>query len=183
MPPRDFDHRRDRLARAGRRLDVHERHELRRTLLQQLLNSRRIDCLTRPDFEGTNIGTGASRHLRQTFTEVPDDTDDGAVARLEEIQHDRLESRRSGRRNRQRVMVLRAEHPAQRAHRLVHQLDEIRIEMSHRVRRHRLQDARVGIARPRPHEQTLGRVQMRRRGGSNECRFSHSSSNTRHSID
>src|SRR5205085_4216213 len=75
------------------------------------------------------------------------------------------------RRNRNRVMILRPEHAAKRAHGLVHQLDEVRIEMADGIGTHRFEYTRIGVARTWPHEQTLRGVERRRRGDACGGRF------------
>ena len=71
----------------------------------------------------------------------------GVVARLQQVEHDRLEAGRAGAGHRDGVMVRGAEHLAQPAHRLVHHLEEIRIEVADERRRHGGEHARIGIGR------------------------------------
>src|SRR5215207_1677046 len=58
-------------------------------------------------------------------------------------------------------MVLGPEHVAQRAHRLIHELDEIRIEVAHEPLAHRGEHPRIRVARSRAHEEPLGRIERR----------------------
>ena len=88
---------------------MHERDELRRTLLEQQLVDRRRDRRFRPAPTSTVRTSAPARRAisAKPLAEIADDDDDRAVARLEQIHHDRLESRRAGRRDRERVMVRR----------------------------------------------------------------------------
>src|SRR5262245_34595500 len=68
-------------------------------------------------------------------------------------------------------MILRAVHGAQRAHRLIHEIDEVWIEVAHGIRAHRREHARIGVARARTHEEALGWIHRRWYERASRCRF------------
>src|SRR4051812_13507045 len=81
--------------------------------------------------------TATTRLRGGPLPEYPGARHDCAVAVFEQVHHDRLETGRAGRGDWHRVVIGGAVHRAQAAHRLVHEVDEVRVQVSDECLRHR----------------------------------------------
>ena len=136
---------------AGGRFRVHDRHDVRAGRLQRLPHLLGIDRASPLGFDARHLAAVARRHLRQAIGEVAGDHRQHARARRDEIRDRGFHGRRAGARHRKgERSVRRLEHARQPRPHVVHDLDELRIEMAQHRRAERLitrGDIRLGRGR------------------------------------
>ena len=115
------------------------------------------DFAPRP-FNGRDGGPGALSHVRHALTKHPLDADHHPVAWLDEVDHARFHAGRAGSAHGERQVVRRLKHRAEHFLRLVHDGQELRIEVTDQRRRHRRQHARMHIAGAGAKQHTRRRI-------------------------
>ncbi len=76
-----------------------------------------------------------------------------AIARLDGRDQHRFDRRPGGAVDQKRPGIFGFEDPAIKRHGLVHIARELRVELAEQGRRHGPEHARIGVDRPRPHQQ------------------------------
>ena len=155
----------DRLPGSRGRLGVDQRHELRGPAGELCRDTLRGDHLTERRLDGADDGARAARHLREPLAEVSNHAHDHLIAGLEQIQHDGLEAGAPRAGHRDRMMARGPEHGTQVAHRLVHHLEEVRIEMADERRGERPRHGGLDVRGPGSEQQPRRRLAARWGGG------------------
>ena len=145
-----------RLPGAGRGLGVDQRDQLGGLFLQLRLEALRSDHLPQRGLDDPDRRAGTRRHLGQALAEKADHADDALVPRLQQVEQDGLEPAAAGGRHRDGVVVRRAEYLPQHRHRLVHDLQKVRVEMADQRRGEGPADARVDVGGARAEKRPLG---------------------------
>src|SRR3990172_5360710 len=112
-------------------------------------------CLDPPD-----LCPVARGHLAKALPEIAIHPRDNPVPRLDEVDQRGLHSSAPGPREGQGDGVLCLEDEPEQFHRLVHQLEELRVQMADHRGRHSAEDSRVDIARPRSQQGADRQIQI-----------------------
>ncbi len=173
-------------AERRRRIDIAERPDLAAQVTQaveRLSHGRRGITVDTADHRGLHPARGlrdrVERHHRapvgidgfddrakplgdfgQQEAEPPRPDDQDRGARFDQRDHGRFDAGARRTIDQEGPAVLRAEDLAIQGHGLVHIGRHFRIELAQQVGRHRPQDTRMGIDRPRPHQQSLWRIEF-----------------------
>lgn len=150
----------ERLHAAGRRLAVHDRHQIRTAGVDRLDHLLRLEYLAPGLFDRIDLRPEPLRQLGEQIAEAPEDRHEHAVARLDQPGQHRLQAGARRAVDRIRPAIVRAEQLPQHLHRLVHDGGELRIELPQNRMAHRPQHARVGFHRPRRHDRPRRRRQV-----------------------
>jgi hypothetical protein len=124
---------------------VHERDHFRPHVPDRARHRVRRERRAPLGIDARDARAGAGGDVAHALAEHARDADHDGVAGLEQVDEARLHARRAGRGERQRERVLRAEQAAQALLHLVHQREELRVEVADERRRERLQHARMRV--------------------------------------
>ena len=123
------------------------------TRLTAASTSSRVEDLAVRPLDRRDLGPGPLGDVDHPAAEDAVDADEHPVARLDQVDDDRLHPGRAGPRDRQRQPVLGLEDVAEQVLRLVHQGHELGVEVAEQRHPQRGQDARMDVARARAQEQ------------------------------
>ena len=110
---------------------MNQSNQFRRASLQLNSDQLRLENLAPLHLDRPNHRAGSVSQFGETLTKVADDAHDDLIAGFDEIEHDGFEPACSCRGDRNRVMVGSAEERPQVRHGLLHDGDEVRVEVAH----------------------------------------------------
>jgi len=149
-----------RLERAGGGLGMYQGDELGRLLRQRGLEILRGEHVAPLPLHAAHLGPVAARHVAQPLAEIAVHADQHRVARLDEIAQRRLHAGTARAGDGDRERVLRLKDIAQQVLHLVHQGDELRVEVAHQRMGHRTQHTRGHRTRPGAQQDAGGRIEV-----------------------
>jgi hypothetical protein len=151
----------ERLLRSRRRLGVDERHGLDlAVLLQRLLDALDREHLAPGHLELHELAAAAADDVRHAHPEDAADADEDGVARLDHVDERRLHARRPRAGDGDGEHVRGLEDRPQHRLDLVHDEQELGVEVPEERRRHRAQHARRHRARAGAEEEALRGLQL-----------------------
>ena len=109
-----------------------------------------------------HLRAAAAGNFAQQVTKAAKDRHQHLIARANGGDQNGFNPRAGGAVHQHRPAVFGAEHAAIERHHLVHVVCHGRIVLADQLARHGAQHARVGVDRARPHQQALGRVDLRK---------------------
>ncbi len=130
------------LVRPGRRLGVHDRQQsCFGVCALGVHESSRVQDASPLRLHRDDGGSEPTGHFRHSDPEIAMDPDDRRVPGLQQVRQGCLHSRGSGSRDRERLLIGRAEDLSQAPTHVIEQIQELGIEVSQSRRRQRAQHA------------------------------------------
>ena len=152
----------ERLQHGGGGVPLHGQEQARTNTFNCILNLVRREHLAPRHLNGMHLRAAAAGNFAQQMTKAAKDRHQHLISRANGGDQDGFNSRAGGAVHQHRPAVLGAEHPAIERHHLVHVVGHGRIVLANQLARHGAQHARVGVDRARPHQQALGRIDLRK---------------------
>ncbi len=151
---------RQRLQHGGGSVALHRQQQTRAHALNRLLDLVRSEYLAPGRLDGMHLRPTAASNFAQQVAETTKDRHQHFIARPYGGEQNRLDAGARGAVDQQRPAVFGAEYAAIERHHLVHVVGHRRIVLADQLGRHGAQHARIGVDRPRPHQQALRRVDL-----------------------
>ena len=153
---------RQRLQHGGGGIALHGEQQARPHALDRILNLIRRKDLTPRHLDGVHLCPAATRDLAQQMTKPAEHRHQHLVTGTDRRQQNRFDPGARGAVDQHRPAIFGAKHAAVQRHDFIHVVGHRRIVLANQLARHGAQHARVGIDRPRPHQQALRRVNLRK---------------------
>ena len=153
---------RERLQHGGGGVALYGEQQARTNTLNCILHLVRGEHLAPRHLDGMHLRPTAAGNFAQQVTKAAKDRNQHFIPRTNGGNQYRFNPRPGGTVDQHRPAIFSAEYAAIERHHLVHVVGHGRIVLANQLARHSAQHARVGVDRPRPHQQTLRRVNLRK---------------------
>lgn len=151
-----------RLQHGGGGIPLHGQQQTGTNTFDGILHLIRGKHLTPWHLDGMHFRPAAAGDFAQQMAEAAKHRHQHFIARANGRHQNRLNARAGGAVHQHRPAVFGAEHPAIERHYFVHVVGHRRVVLTNQLARHGAQHARIGIDRPRPHQQTRRRIKLRK---------------------